>query len=147
MNRMMSLPVFVKNLTIVPWPFKDYDYIGNITTTPTECLICIEAENEMFTKYAHPKAHSEAHKDANTIAEKMAIKTEDYIEHYTFYYRKEYIRIYKECIKKYKDKYYTILLEKGGKMCNHHLECLECIECLELKSRIRSRSSSPFKYY
>jgi len=42
--------------------------------TPTECLICIEAENEMYTKYAHPKAHLEAHNYAEIIAEKMAIK-------------------------------------------------------------------------
>ena len=66
------------------WPFKDYDFYGdryvNINdptaecgeimwyerdidkdNTPTECLLCIEAENELYTKYAHPKAHLEAH--------------------------------------------------------------------------------------
>ena len=106
------------------WPYKDYDYIGdryvNIrdntnpygeimwyerkdTSTSTECLICIEAENELFTKYAHPKAHVEAHKEADIIAEKMSIKekdTEEYIEHYTFYYGREYRKIYKELYKK-----------------------------------------------
>ena len=82
------------------WPFKDYDFIGDryvniesttaecgeimwyerdidINNTPTECLICIQAENEMYTKYAHPKAHLEAHIEAGKIAEKMAIKERD----------------------------------------------------------------------
>ena len=132
------------------WPYKDYDYIGNryvdiqeimwydrsdiepfANKTPTECVICIEAENEMYTKYAHPKAHLEACKEANVIAEKMALKekeTEEYIEHYTFYYGKEYRRIYKIFYKKYKEEYSAILLEKtytqDDKICQYHLESI-----------------------
>jgi hypothetical protein len=94
------------------WPFKDYDYYGNRyvninnpnTTfgeimwydrenihdgkTPTECILCIEAENEMYTKYAHPKAHLEANTRAIQIAESLAIKektTDNYLDYYTFY--------------------------------------------------------------
>jgi len=130
------------------WPFKDYDFYGdryvNINdstaecgeimwyernidrdNTPTECLICIEAENEMYTKYAHPKAHLEAHNYAEIIAEKMAIKeknTDDYLDYYTFYYGREYI-------KKYKIEYSSIILEKtyekSDKICNHHNECIQ----------------------
>ena len=137
------------------WPYKDYDYIGNkyvniqdvthpcgeimwyertdtTPTTPTECLICIEAENELFTKYAHPKAHAEAHKEADIIAEKMSIKekdTDEYIEYYTFYYGREYRKIYKELYKKYKEDYYTILLQKtynkDDKICNYHCESMQ----------------------
>jgi hypothetical protein len=94
------------------WPFKDYDFYGdryvNIEDstatleermwydrenifdgkTPTECIICIEAENEMYTKYAHPKAHLEACQRAAVDAEVLAIKekvTDEYIDYYTFY--------------------------------------------------------------
>ena len=87
------------------WPFKDYDYIGNRYVdiqeimwydrenihdgkTPTECLVCIEAENEMYTKYAHPKAHLQATAQASITAELLAIKeatTEDYLDYYIFY--------------------------------------------------------------
>jgi len=139
----------------ISWPFKDYDYIGdryvNIESTtseygeimwyergidrdntPTECLICIEAENEMYTKYAHPKAHSKAHIEADTIAEKMAIEkkdTTDYIDYYTFYYGREYSRIYKTLYKKYKEEYSRIVLErkyeKCDKICNHHNESIQ----------------------
>jgi hypothetical protein len=137
------------------WPFKDYDFYGNRyvniddpradcgeimwydrdidrDNTPTECLICIEAENEMYTKYAHPKAHLEAHNHAEKIAEKMAIKeknTDDYLDYYTFYYGREYIKIYKDLYKKYKIEYSSILLEKtykkSDKICNHHNECIQ----------------------
>lgn len=98
------------------WPFKDYDFYGdrfvniespgddcgermwyerniNKETTPTECVVCLEAEQEMYTKYAHPKAHVEAHTRANHTAESLAIKekdTKEYIEYYTFYYGREY---------------------------------------------------------
>ena len=107
------------------WPFKDYDFYGdryvNIQdpttleeimwyerniykdTTPTECLICIEAEQENYTKYAHPKAHLEAHAQATTSAEALSFKekdTEDYIEYYIFYYGREYKKIYKELYNK-----------------------------------------------
>jgi hypothetical protein len=137
------------------WPFKDYDFYGdryvNIedTTatlgermwydrdidrekTPTECVICIEAENEMYTKYAHPKAHLEAHTQASINAEIIAIKeknTEDYIEYYKFYYGREYRRIYMELYKKYKQEYSKIILEKiydkNDKICQTHLESIQ----------------------
>lgn len=138
----------------MPWPFKDYDYHGdryvNINdptsefgeimwyereidreNTPTECILCIEAETEMYTKYAHPKAHLEAHKEAEVIAQKMASKekeTDEYIEYYTFFYGKEYRRIYNELYKKYKEEYSAILLEKkytkDDKICQHHNESI-----------------------
>ena len=136
------------------WPFKDYDFIGdryvNIESTtsewgeimwyernidrdtPTECLICIEAESEMYTKYAHPKAHLEAHIESGKIAEKMAIKekdTTDYIDYYTFYYGREYTRMYTNLYKKYKEEYSRIVLErkyeKSDKICNHHNEFIQ----------------------
>jgi hypothetical protein len=137
------------------WPFKDYEFYGdryvNINdptaecgeimwyerdidkdNTPTECLLCIEAENELYTKYAHPKAHLEAHNYAVIIAEKMAIKeknTDDYLDYYTFYYGREYIKKYKDLYKKYKIEYSSIVLEKtyekSDKICNHHNECIK----------------------
>jgi len=134
------------------WPFKDYDFYGdryvNINdptaecgermwyerddNTHTECLICIEAENEMYTKYAHPKAHLEAHIEAGKIAEKMANKeknTDDYLDYYTFYYGREYIKIYKDLYKKYKEEYSHIVLErkygKDDKICNYHNESIQ----------------------
>lgn len=138
------------------WPFKDYDFYGeryvnmedptatfgeimwydreNIFDgkTSTECIICIEAENEMYTKYSHPKAHLEAHTKATNIAESIAIKeknTEEYIEHYTFYYGKEYRKIYKELYEKYKKEYSVIVLEreydKNTKICPYHLESIQ----------------------
>ena len=130
------------------WPFKDYDFYGNRYvnieekmwydrethdgSTPTECLICIEAETEMYTKYAHPKAHSEAHIEAGKIAEKMAIKekdTEEYLDYYTFHYGREYINIYKELYKKYKEEYSKIVLSRSysseDKICDYHIESLQ----------------------
>ena len=137
------------------WPFKDYDFYGdryvNITdpssvcgeimwydrdidrdNTPTECVICIEAENEMYTKYAHPKAHSQSHKKAGRIAEKKASKrknTDDYLDYYTFYYGREYNKLYKDLYTKYKLEYSSIVLEKtytkADKICNHHSECIQ----------------------
>lgn len=139
----------------MPYPFKDYDYYGdryvNIEsptapcgeimwyerdidrdTTPTECLLCIEAENEMYTKYAHPRAHLEAHTEAGITAEKMAVKetdTEEYLDYYTFHYGRQYIKSYKELYTKYKREYSYILLErvykKDDKICNHHNECIQ----------------------
>ena len=152
----------------MPYPFKDYDYIGdryvNVKdptatlgelmwydrgidkdTTPTECVICIEADNEMFTKYAHPKATLEAHKEDGANAEKMAIKekeTEEYIEYYTFYYGREYRKIYSELYKKYKEAYCAILLEKtydqDDRICQHHLDSIEYHG--ELKRSVRTPS-------
>jgi hypothetical protein len=137
------------------WPFKDYDFYGdryvNINdptaeggeimwyerdidrdNTPTECLICIEAENEMYTKYAHPKAHVEAHIEAGKIAEKMAIEkndTTDYIDYYTIYFSNEYRKIYTILYKRYKEEYNRIVLEKtyekGDKICNYHNESIQ----------------------
>ena len=140
------------------WPFKDYDYHGDKyvtiqdpnapcgelmfyertdivrfgdTPTPTECVLCIEAENEMYTKYAHPKAHTEAHVEAGILAEQLAIKekdTKEYIEYYIFYYGKEYRRLYNIYYKKYKEEYSKIVLEKSykkdEKLCNHHIESI-----------------------
>ena len=136
------------------WPFKDYDFYGdryvniqdpttleeimwyerNIDkdTTPTECLICIEAEQENYTKYAHPKAHLEAHAQATTSAEALSIKekhTEDYIEYYIFYYGREYKKIYKELYNKYKKEYSEIVLsrsyDKNDNICQHHTESMQ----------------------
>ena len=97
--------------------------------TPTECVICIEAETEMYTKYAHPKAHVVAHKEAGLFAEIMTVKektTDDYIEYYIFYYGKEYRRIYKELYKKYKEEYSAIVLGKAygpnEQICEYHME-------------------------
>ena len=141
----------------MPWPFKDYDYYGdryvNIQdpthefgeimwydrdidkeNTPTECILCIEAENEMYTKYAHPKAHLEAHLKASFIAETLAIKekeTEEYMDYYIFYYGKEYKKLYKQLYKEHKKMYSILLLKrsysKDDKICQHHLESIRYI--------------------
>ena len=137
------------------WPFKDYDFYGdryvNIEDpnaecgermwydrdidrekTPTECVLCIEAENEMYTAYAHPRAHVEAHTHANHIAESMALKeknTDDYMDYYTFYYGIEYKKKYKELYKKYKQEYSGIVLgriyDKNTKICPYHIESIQ----------------------
>ena len=138
------------------WPFKDYDFYGeryvNIKDpsadlgekmwydrenihdgkTPTECVICLEAENEMYTKYAHPKAHLIATTQASVHAEKNAIKekdTDEYLDYYTFHYGKEYIKIYKESYKKYKEEYSNIVLskcyDKDDKICPYHLDSIQ----------------------
>jgi len=132
------------------YPFKDYDFIGdkyvNIKdkknefgeilfferkdTNETECLICKEAENEMFTKYAHPKAHSEANLKANVIAEELAIKyktTDDYLDYYIFFYGREYKKIYSDLYKKYKEEYSEKLMKKTydyGQICPYHNDSL-----------------------
>ena len=145
---------------LMAWPFKDYDYIGdryvtvkdstafcgeimfyerNISAeTPTECVICIEAESEMYTKYAHPKAHAEAHSQANTLAEQTALKekdTEEYIEYYTFFYGKHYRRIYKELYVKYKEEYSGIVLGRcyNEKICEYHQESIQYHYTLQKK--------------
>lgn len=140
---------------VMAHPFRDYEFYGdryvNIEdptatlgermwyerdidrdNTPTECIICIEAENECYTKYAHPRAHLEAHTQATNSAEALAIKekdTEEYIEYYIFYYGRDYRKIYKEIYKKYKKEYYAIVLErqynKNDRICQHHLECIQ----------------------
>jgi hypothetical protein len=149
---METLQYYLTTKTTMSWPFKDYDFYGdryiNINdstaefgeimwydrdidrdTTATECEICIEAEKEMYTKYAHPKAHLEAHTQATNIAESLAMKekdTEDYLEYYIFYYRREYIKLYKELYKKYKEEYSLIVLErKYEKICNYHNESIQ----------------------
>jgi hypothetical protein len=139
----------------MPWPFKDYDYYGdryvnmkdpnailgetmwyerdiNRETVPTECILCIEAENEMYTKYAHPKAHSEAHTQASHNAESLARKekdTEEYLNYYIFYYGREYSKVYKELYKIFKEEYSKQVLEKKynktDKICQHHLESIQ----------------------
>jgi len=112
----------------IMWYERDIDR----ENTPTECLICIEAENEMYTKYAHPKAHLEAQIQANNIAESQAIKeknTEEYIDYYIFFYGKEYKKIYKGLLKKYKEEYSNIVLgrkyNENDKICQHHLESIQ----------------------
>jgi len=147
-----KLDVHVTNVTIeqtMTWPFKDYDFYGdryvNIEDqmwydredidrekTPTECLLCIEAENEMYTKYAHPKAHSEAHSEASVLALRLATterNTEEYIEYYIFYYGREYRKLYKELYAKYKQEYSVRVLErsynKTDKICQHHQESIQ----------------------
>ena len=137
------------------WPFKDYDFYGDRfvnmkdptaefgeimwyerdidrNNTPTECILCIEAENELYTKYAHPKAHLTAAAQASNNAEVLAIKeknTEDYLDYYTFYYSREYNKIYKELYKKYKEEYSKIVLSRSykhdDKICQHHLESIQ----------------------
>jgi hypothetical protein len=130
------------------WPFKDYDFYGDRYVnrgetlwyeredihdgkTPTECLLCIEAETEMYTKYAHPRAHSEASARAVVHAEGLAMKEnaiEDYLDYYTFYYRREYIKIYKELYKKYREEYSKSRLSRCGPddtICQYHLETLQ----------------------
>lgn len=139
----------------MPWPFKDYDFYGdryvnlrdpaaecgermwyereNIHDgkTPTECIICIKAENDMYTKYAHPKSHEKASAHAAVTAEVLARKeknTEDYLDYYTFHYGREYIKLYKELYKKYKEEYSKIVLSSVGpddKICQHHSESLQ----------------------
>jgi hypothetical protein len=136
------------------WPFKDYDFYGeryvNIEATseleekmwydrenihdgktPTECILCIEAEREMYTRYAHPKAHLEANTQASINAELLASKekhTEEYLEYYTFYYGKEYIKLYKELYRKYKEEYSKLILSRSygrdDKICPYHLDSI-----------------------
>jgi len=99
--------------------------------TPTECVICIEAENEMYTKYAHPKAHLEAHTKANHIAESQAIHKDkyEYIDYYVFFYGKEYRNIYKELLNHYRHEYSDIVLgrtyNESDKICQYHLESIQ----------------------
>ena len=99
-------------------------------TTPTECLICIEAENENHTKYAHAKAHLEAHTTANVIAENLAINQDnvvDYMYRYLFDYGIEYRKVYLVLYKKYREEYNNTLLEKSydyGQVCPHHSESI-----------------------
>ena len=135
------------DLTKMAWPFKDYDYYGNRYVNrgeimwydrenihdgklPTECILCLEAEKEMYTKYAHPKAHSEAATRAAVSAESLATKekaTDDYLDYYIFHYRREYIKIYKELYKKYKEEYSRIFLlrvKPDDMICEYHLESL-----------------------
>jgi len=138
------------------WPFKDYDFYGNRYInkrdewaeggeiqwydrenihdgkTPTECILCIEAENEMYTKYAHPKAHLQATAQASINAELLAVKEKDtgeYLDYYTFYYGREYRKLYSELYKKYKEEYSKIVLSRSygedDKLCTHHLESLQ----------------------
>ena len=87
-----------KNAEFGEIPFYERENIFD-GTTKTECLICIEAENENHSKYAHSKAHLEAHTKANTIAEDLAIEQDiivDYMYRYLFFYGKEYKKLYFE---------------------------------------------------
>jgi hypothetical protein len=136
------------NKNNMAWPFKDYDFYGNkyvnigeimwydrvdifSSNLPTECILCIEAENESYSKYAHPKAHVEASTQACMNAELIAIKdtTENYLDSYTFHYGKQYIKIYKELYKFYKEEYSSIILSrslhKDDKICDYHIESIQ----------------------
>ena len=104
---------------------------GERVNVTVECLLCIEADNEMYTKYAHPKAHSEAHTQATEAVERLAIKektTEDYLYYYTFHYGREYIKIYKTLYDKYKNEYSEIVLgrkyDKNDIICDYHQESI-----------------------
>ena len=91
----------------------DPNGLGERIHVIVECILCIEAENEVYTKYAHPKAHLEAHTQATTAAETLAIKektTEDYLSYYTFHYGREYTKIYKTLYDKYRNEYSKIIL-------------------------------------
>jgi len=146
------------------YPFKDYEfygdrYVNSIDThgeimwyerdidrdAPTECMLCIEAENEMYTKYAHPKAHVEAHTQATITAETLAIKeknTDDYLDYYTFHYGREYIKIYKELYKKYKEEYSSIVLERQhDRVCQHHQESIQYHYELQLRDHHQAEHS------
>ena len=118
-----------KNAEFGEIPFYERENIFD-GTTKTECLICIEAENENHSKYAHSKAHLEAHTKANTIAEDLAIEQDiivDYMYRYLFFYGKEYKKLYFELNKKYKEEYHNTLLEKSyeyGQVCPHHSESI-----------------------
>ena len=97
-----------------------------------ECILCIEADNEIYTKYAHPKAHLEAHTQATTAAETLAIKektTEDYLSYYTFHYGREYTKIYKTLYDKYRNEYSKIILgrkyDKKDIICDYHLDTIQ----------------------
>ena len=141
----LMITTFLKK-TKMTWPFKDYDFYGNryvnigeimwydreIHDLPTECIICIEAENELYSKYAHPKAHLEASTQACINAELLAIKeknTQDYLDYYTFYYGREYQKIYKELYKFYKEEYSNVVLSrsfhKDDKLCDNHIESIQ----------------------
>ena len=104
---------------------------GERINVTVECLVCIEADNEMYTKYAHPKAHLEAHTQATRAAETLAIKektTEDYLSYYTFHYGREYTKIYKTLYDKYRNEYSKIVLErkydKNVIICDYHLDTI-----------------------
>ena len=110
----------------IMWYERDIDR----ENTSTECLLCIEAENENHSKYAHPKAHLEAHTKANIIAQDLAIdeqNVDDYVYSYLFFYGKEYKKVYSDLYKKYREEYNNILLEKSyeyGQVCQHHSESI-----------------------
>jgi len=134
------------------YPFKDYEFYGNryvnvrdptvdggermwydrniIENTPTECVICMEAEREMYTKYAHPKAYMEAHTLATNIAEHLASaqkNTEEYVEYYIFFYGREYRKIYIDLYIRYKQEYNRMVLERyydHTQICQYHLESI-----------------------
>lgn len=130
------------------WPFKDYDFYGNRYVnlgeiawydrenihdgkTPTECVICIEAEHEMYTKYAHPKAHLEATAQASIAAEALASKEKDtdaYLEYYTFHYGRQYIKLYKDLYTHYKNEYSKSVLDRAyetANLCDYHIESIQ----------------------
>ena len=121
----------IKNTTAECGEIMWYERNIDSNTVPTECLICIEAESEMYTKYAHPKAHIEAHTQATKAAETLAIKektTEDYLSYYTFHYGREYIKIYKNLYDKYRNEYSKIVLgrtyDKNDRICDYHQDTI-----------------------
>jgi hypothetical protein len=96
--------------------------------TPTECMVCIQAEMEAYSKHAHPKAHDEAHTQATMIAEELAAKEDQraHVDYYIFYYGREYRGIYNRLYNKYREEYHTALLHATkahtDRVCQYHLE-------------------------
>jgi len=93
----------------------------------TECLLCREAEEEMYTKYAHPKAHLEAHTKANTSAEERALQehSNDYLDYYVFFYGKEYTKRYATLYTHYRDEYRQMLYARqyaDDQLCSYHID-------------------------
>ena len=116
------------NLGEIAWYDRENIHDGK---TPTECVICIEAEHEMYTKYAHPKAHLEATAQASIAAEALASKEKDtdaYLEYYTFHYGRQYIKLYKDLYTHYKNEYSKSVLDRPyetAKLCDYHIESIQ----------------------
>lgn len=106
--------------------------------TPTECKVCIQAETECYTKYAHPKAHGEAHFQAAVVAEDLARKEDSraYIDYYIFYYGREYRSIYNRLYDMYREEYHKALLQSlnlnTDKVCMYHLESQSYMEAYKV---------------
>jgi hypothetical protein len=111
----------------IPW-YQRQD-IG--PATPTECMICLEAERQKYTLYSHPRAHNEAHSIAEWRANDFASiqnKTQDFLDYYTFFYGREYKKLYMDLYKKYREEYHIFLLRQiygAEQVCQYHLESIQ----------------------